>query len=215
MIMSARFHTSAAVSAICAPKRVYVSSSNPLPAPAFFSISTVCPACFNASAPPGTSATRFSLVLISFGTPMIMSPLRLFRPQPNHRLFVRIEVLPSQLRGLLQRNRFDPTHNFFHCQKVLVVECGARQAMQPAAAGLQRENDLAFELPLDVVQLVGRQPIPRELGVFLTNYIDRAIRPLVPRTDVHAAGSSQLLERLKAEHGIGEAELFPDLLEEP
>jgi hypothetical protein len=26
----------------------------------------------NASAPAGTSATRFSLVLISFGTPMIM-----------------------------------------------------------------------------------------------------------------------------------------------
>ncbi len=39
---------------------------------------TVCPRVVKASTPAGTNATRFSLVLISFGTPMIMGFSRFF-----------------------------------------------------------------------------------------------------------------------------------------
>src|SRR5260370_3500946 len=44
----------------------------PLPRPAPFSTSTVCPRPVNAAAPPGTRPTRYSRVLISFGQPMII-----------------------------------------------------------------------------------------------------------------------------------------------
>jgi len=37
-------------------------------------MTTVCPAPVSASAPAGTSAIRFSLVLISLGTPISMGP---------------------------------------------------------------------------------------------------------------------------------------------
>ncbi len=73
MIISARCHTSSAVARICAPAATYVSSANPLPMPAPCSSSTVCPWLTSASAPAGASATRFSFVLISFGTPMSMA----------------------------------------------------------------------------------------------------------------------------------------------
>src|ERR1700674_3732086 len=44
----------------------------PLPRPAPFSTSTVCPRAVSAAAPPGTRPTRYSRVLISFGQPMII-----------------------------------------------------------------------------------------------------------------------------------------------
>ena len=56
------------------PTAVYASSGKPLPSPPPCSTNTVCPAPTSASAPAGTRAMRFSLVLISFGTPMIMEP---------------------------------------------------------------------------------------------------------------------------------------------
>src|SRR5215218_2511602 len=71
MIISARAHTSS-TGRSCAPTDEYCSSSKPLPSPPPCSTSTVWPACTSASAPAGTSAMRFSLVLISFGTPMII-----------------------------------------------------------------------------------------------------------------------------------------------
>src|SRR5215207_2586487 len=71
MIISARAHTSS-TGRSCAPTAAYCSSSKPLPRPPPCSTSTVWPACTSASAPAGTRAMRFSLVLISFGTPMII-----------------------------------------------------------------------------------------------------------------------------------------------
>ena len=70
MIMSASFQTSSAVLRILAPTATYCSSLKLLPSPAPFSMNTVWPADTSASAPAGTSETRFSFVLISFGMPM-------------------------------------------------------------------------------------------------------------------------------------------------
>src|SRR6185312_10888329 len=73
IIMSACFQTESASGAIDAPAFTYRSSAKPLPSPADFSTSTVWPLATRDSAPAGTSATRFSFVLISFGTPMSMA----------------------------------------------------------------------------------------------------------------------------------------------
>src|SRR5438477_13180477 len=70
--ISALAHTSAALATSVAPTARYVSSANPEPIPAPCSTSTECPSPTNDSTPAGTSATRFSAVLISLGTPMIM-----------------------------------------------------------------------------------------------------------------------------------------------
>src|SRR5437764_10198479 len=71
-IICARCHTSRAESTICAPARTYDSSAIPEPMPAPFSSSTVRPRPASACTPPGTSPTRYSRTLISFGHPMII-----------------------------------------------------------------------------------------------------------------------------------------------
>src|SRR5437868_13786497 len=75
-IISARAQMSAAFSTIFPPATSYRASAIPLPTPAPFSISTWCPRAVSAATPPGTSPTRYSRVLISFGQPMIISSLR-------------------------------------------------------------------------------------------------------------------------------------------
>src|SRR6266566_1321282 len=71
--ISALAHTSAAFGTSVPPAARYASSANPDPSPAPCSTSTLCPSPTSDSTPAGTSATRFSAVLISFGTPTIMS----------------------------------------------------------------------------------------------------------------------------------------------
>src|SRR5436309_9699107 len=63
---------SAADSTTVAPCSRYSSSVMPEPSPAPASISTVCPASVSASAPADTRDTRYSLSLISLGTPTII-----------------------------------------------------------------------------------------------------------------------------------------------
>src|SRR5467141_2940746 len=70
-ISSALDHTASADGAISAPTDRYASSLKPEPRPAPCSTSTVWPSLTSDSAPAGTSATRCSAVLISFGTPTI------------------------------------------------------------------------------------------------------------------------------------------------
>ena len=69
MIISARAHTSS-TSCRVAPTASYCSSVKPLPRPPPRSTITWWPDCTSASAPAGTRAMRFSLVFISFGTPI-------------------------------------------------------------------------------------------------------------------------------------------------
>src|SRR5690606_6856966 len=73
-IMSAFSQTSEAFSTISAPAFLYSSSVKLLPKPAPDSTSTFCPAFTRSNTPVGVIATRFSLFLISFGTPIIISP---------------------------------------------------------------------------------------------------------------------------------------------
>src|SRR5256885_16444799 len=70
--ISALAHTSAALGTSVPPATRYASSANPEPRPAPCSTSTLCPSPTSDSTPAGTSATRFSAVLISLGTPTIM-----------------------------------------------------------------------------------------------------------------------------------------------
>src|SRR3989440_1114810 len=55
---------------IRAPARSYCSSGNALPSPAVVSTRTSCPRWTSSRAPAGVNATRYSSVLISFGTPI-------------------------------------------------------------------------------------------------------------------------------------------------
>src|SRR3989338_145393 len=71
-IRSALAQTVAASGAICAPAARYSASPKPLPCPAPVSTMTAWPSAASVAAPEGTSATRFSLVLISFGMPIFM-----------------------------------------------------------------------------------------------------------------------------------------------
>src|SRR3989338_2737865 len=55
-----------------APALEYSSSAIPLPRPAPFSTSTVCPFFTSSSAPTGMRATLYSSTFVSFGTPAII-----------------------------------------------------------------------------------------------------------------------------------------------
>src|SRR5256884_7015199 len=88
--ISARPHTSAALGTSVPPAARYSSSANPEPSPAPCSTRTVCPSPTSDSTPAGTSATRFSAVLISLGTPTIMHA-------PSYVLARRLCVTPLSL----------------------------------------------------------------------------------------------------------------------
>src|SRR6266576_2148071 len=86
--ISALDHASPARGTSVAPAARYASSEKPDPSPAPCSTSTVWPSPTSDSTPAGTSATRFSAVLISLGTPTIM-------PAPSYvvrRYVVRVLV---------------------------------------------------------------------------------------------------------------------------
>src|SRR6201997_130335 len=53
-----------------APARSYCASAKALPSPAVVSTKPSCPRWISSRAPAGVSATRYSSVLISFGTPI-------------------------------------------------------------------------------------------------------------------------------------------------
>src|SRR5207342_448127 len=69
---SDRFHTSAAPATISAPAPAYSASAIPAPSPAPISTSTSTPRCTNSVTPSGVMATRYSLFLISVGTPTVL-----------------------------------------------------------------------------------------------------------------------------------------------
>src|SRR2546427_505249 len=95
--ISALAHTSAGFGTSVAPAARYASSANPEPIPAPCSTSTLCPSPTSDSTPAGTNATRFSAVLISFGTPTIM-------PSPSYvvrRYVVRVLVCHDVQRSVV------------------------------------------------------------------------------------------------------------------
>src|SRR5438093_1327186 len=66
---SPRSQTSEAVAAISAPARRYSSSVMAAPTPAPVSTTTVEPWWMSSDTPSGVTATRYSFVFVSFGTP--------------------------------------------------------------------------------------------------------------------------------------------------
>src|SRR5689334_2822445 len=97
--MSAASNTASASARIFAPAALYSSSEKPLPFPAPACTNTSCPSDARTLAPDGVIPTRYSLSLISVGTPMRIrgSPLRarillpLMPPTPADRPPERIE----------------------------------------------------------------------------------------------------------------------------
>src|SRR3954463_5350524 len=66
---SPRSHTSAALSTISAPARRYSSSVMAAPTPAPVSTTTTEPRWTSSDTPSGVTDTRYSLTLVSLGTP--------------------------------------------------------------------------------------------------------------------------------------------------
>src|SRR4029453_16585482 len=56
-------------------RRLIIASASPTPIPASFSTITGCPALVSSRTMDGTRPTRYSLSLISFGTPTSMLPI--------------------------------------------------------------------------------------------------------------------------------------------
>src|SRR5689334_12428250 len=110
-IISAFAQTSPALGTSVPPVSRYASSPKPEPRPAPCSTNTVCPSPTSDSTPAGTRATRFSAVLISFGTPTIMlEPLlggASVGPEPDQRLAPGREELGRDLRHPIGRQRTD------------------------------------------------------------------------------------------------------------
>src|SRR5712692_40949 len=109
-IISALAHRSDALGTMVAPARSKASSPNPLPTPAARSTRTLCPSATSVSAPAGTSATRFSFALISFGTPMIIAglpPRGSVRAEPDRGLTGGRVELMSDRRDLFRGDAVD------------------------------------------------------------------------------------------------------------
>src|SRR5688572_10470560 len=149
MIMSASFHTAAALGAMVAPTAAYSSSGKPLPSPAPCSTVTLCPAAIIASAPAGTSATRFSLTLISFGTPIFMSA-------------IAVECELSGAASALAA----PPHN-------VDVAAGGRPALLD---GARTEADDRLPRRVEVVAAHGRDLLARDRVHCRQDLVERPVR---------------------------------------
>src|SRR5690348_4773085 len=225
MMMSAAFHTASASGAMRAPAFTYRSSQKPLPSPAPFSMCTVWPAATSASAPAGTSATRFSLVLISFGTPMFMlsrngQKLRRLRSLGGSRteahdgLRRRREVFAAHGRDVLGGNRINCGKDFIERLVRLIVQRHARSTIHSRRHTFQRERDLPLELALPAAQLLLGQPFVREARQLVSNRLGRTAGGLGRRADVHAVHARLRVERVEGVHRVGEPQLLADALEE-
>src|SRR5687768_10839085 len=157
MIMSADFHTDAASGRIVAPACSYSASGKPLPSPAPVSMRTLCPASASTRAPAGTRATRFSFVLISFGTPICMvlegvsvngdvdrrrlvhvarrsAPslsARAAGTEAHDRLAIRCEEIPADSRDGVGIDRVDAGQHFVERLIRLIVQLRARRLVHP------------------------------------------------------------------------------------
>src|SRR3989441_9100544 len=231
--ISALVHTSAALGTTVAPAARYASSANPEPIPAPCSTSTLCPSPTSDSTPAGTSATRCSAVLISFGTPTIMlAPRRscvtslcyvfvlrlcatsLFFPKPNHGLTLRIEEFSGDRRHLFFGK---PRHRRQHLIEALVrlaVDRKTGQTIHPRGRTLQRQHQLALCLLLRLGERLPRKARTRKLGVLFTDRRRRLRGGLGLRADIDTGDAYLPVEAREGINRIGEPQLLPDALEQ-
>src|SRR5881628_174545 len=231
--ISALAHTSAGFGTSVAPAARYASSANPEPRPAPCSTSTLCPSPTSDSAPAGTSATRCSAVLISFGTPTIMlAPRRscvtslcyvfvlrlcatsLFFPKPNHGLTLRIEEFGGDRRHLFFGK---PRHRRQHLVQALIrlaVHRKTGQTIHPRGRTLQRQHQLALCLLLRLGERLPRKARTRKLGVLFTDR-RRCLRGgLGLRADIDTGNAHLPVEAREGINRISEPQLLPDALEQ-
>src|SRR2546425_6856807 len=231
--ISALVHTSAALGTTVAPAARYASSANPEPIPAPRSTRTLCRSPTSDSTPAGTSATRCSAVLISFGTPTIMlAPRRscvtslcyvfvlrlcatsLFFPKPNHGLTVGIEEFSGDRRHLFFGK---PRHRRQHLVQALIrlaVHRKTGQTIHPRGRTLQRQHQLALCLLLRLGERLPRKARTRKLGVLFTDRRRRLRGGLGLRADVDTGDAHLPVEAREGINRIGEPQLLPDALEQ-
>src|SRR3989442_3486368 len=179
-------------------------------------MSTVCPSPRSDSAPAGTSATRFSFVLISLGTPTIIpAPSGLvFRPQPHRCLPRRRKELRRHRRHVFLRQRLHSGDHLVEAQVLLAVERETRQTIHPRGRALQRQHQLPFGLPFGLRQRLAAQPLPRQPSVFPENCLRRLLRGRGLGADVGAQHADLPVEARVRVHGVGEPQLLTDALEQ-
>src|SRR5512135_2506332 len=218
-IISALAHTSSTEPAMVAPTARYASSAKPEPNPAPCSTSTVCPSPTSASAPAGTSATRYSAVLISFGTPTIIVRPRIggasVGSEPDERLTLGSEELRGDLGRLVGRQRGDLGQCGVETPIRLAVHGEAGQTIHPCRRALQHERQLPLRLALGLVERLGRQPFAGELRVFPANRLQRLIRRPRLRADVGTEHAHLPVEVGVRVDGVGQPELLPNALKQP
>src|SRR5687768_9637202 len=214
--MSARAQTSSAVARIVPPAATYAWSVKPLPTPAPSSTNTWCPAATSASVPAGTSATRFSLVLISLGTPISMrafSLRALLRTESGEGLPVRREELGRDAGDIVPCDGSDLGEHFVQRAVPVSVQHESRQAPHATDGALQRQHDLPLQLLLAIGELVGRQPVLGEPAVLGKDRLDRLVGSGRLGSHIHAELARALEEMLVGIDGVGEAELLAHSLE--
>src|SRR5712692_5410945 len=216
--ISALAHTSAALGTTVAPAARYASSANPEPIPAPCSTSTLWPSPTSDSTPAGTSATRFSSVLISLGTPTIMpappAPPRSVGPEPDHGLALGVEELGGNARDVVGRERRHRGQHFVETVIRLVVNGKSRQTIHPGGGTLQGEHQLALGLLLRLGQRVAREPAlgePSELFADRRCGLGRGLRL---GADIHPGDAHLPVEARERIDRVGEPQLLADTLEQ-
>src|SRR2546427_6737250 len=190
--ISALAHTSAALGTSVPPAGGHAPPATPEPTPAPCPTSPLWPSPTSDSTPAGTSATRCSAVLISFGTPTIMlAPRRscvtslcyvfvlrlcatsLFFPKPTHGLTLGIEEFSGDRRHLFFGK---PRHRRQHLVQALIrlaVHRKTGQTIHPRGRTLQRQHQLALCLLLRLGERLPRKARTRKLGVLFTDRLRR------------------------------------------
>src|SRR5678816_3236303 len=236
MIISLSRQTAAASGAILAPTAVNTSSEKPLPNPAPVSTRTECPAAISASAPAGTSAIRFSFVLISFGTPIfivrksggeelavtllrwkLIGPTSFcaLRAETHDGHARRIEVDARHPRNVIDGNGVDEREDFVERAKGFVVQLHGRGAVHPRRDAFQRQRNLSLELLSAHRDFVGREAVVDDRLKLGADRIERGAGRFGSSRDVHAVHTAVGVKRLVGVHRIRQAQILAYPLKEP
>src|SRR2546425_8040481 len=213
-----------------APAARYASSATPEPIPAPCSTSTLWPSPTSDSTPAGTSATRFSAVLISLGTPTIIaSPssshgaansscgARLvfaFGAKPYNRLSFGSEKLRRHARHLFFGKPRHRRQDLVQALIRLAVHRKTGHTIHPRGRTLQRQHQLALCLLLRLGERLPRKARTRKLGVLFTDRRRRLRGGLGLRADVDTGDAHLPVEAREGINRIGEPQLLPDALEQ-
>src|SRR5580693_6525032 len=131
-IMSAVANTSSASGRILAPTRVYMSSNNPMPSPAFVCTNTSCPRAVSSRTALGVMPTRYSWFLISLGTPT--------RIWASRSCSVLPAILGFEDRHKSKRRYFRIPRQDQDLRVDGVVRCGNRIARDPVHQGREQRR---------------------------------------------------------------------------